>query len=448
ASGGGALGGTGTQLTDATGRATFTDLVITGAPGSRTLRFTASNFAAVTSAQINLAAAPTVTTITSDSPDPSRTGDAVTVQFSVTSASGTPTGSVQVKDGGDNCSGTLSNGQGSCSIQLTTTGNRTLTATYTGANGFGSSNDTETHIVEAPPAPVLTLATQPASQATVGVPLDPQPVVQLKTGDGGNLPTAGVSVSAAIQSGGGTLSGTTTAITDDQGRAQFSGLTITGDPGSRTLAFSATGFTGVTSNAITVTAAPPDASQSSIVASPGTVLAGNPSTITVTVRDAGGNPLSGRTVALQATGSDNTITPAQVTGSDGTAVFSFSSATPEDKTISATADGTSLGSTQVTVQPVSTSTTILGTSPSGTAEAGTPVTVSFAVNAVSGTPTGTVTVSSDLDSTTCSDAVAAGQCTLASLSRGTHTLTAAYPATGSFAGSSGTAAFEVTAGGR
>ncbi len=61
--------------------------------------------------------------------------------------------------------------------------------------------------MEAPPPPVLAIATQPASQATSGVALDPQPVVQLQTGDGANLGTAGVAVSVAIQ-GGGTLGGT------------------------------------------------------------------------------------------------------------------------------------------------------------------------------------------------------------------------------------------------
>ena len=357
ATGGGALGGTGTRLTDANGRATFNDLVITGLPGTRTLRFSATGFAAVTSAQISLAAAPTITTITADTPDPSRTGTDVTVQFSVTSVAGTPTGAVEVRDGSDTCTGAVSGGQGSCTIRLNTTGSRTLTATFTGTNGFGSSNDTEPHAVEAPPTPVLTLATQPASQATAGVPLSPQPVVQLKTGDGGNLPTAGVAVSVVIQSGGGTLGGSTTATTDAQGLATFTDLTITGDPGDRTLGFSATGFTGVTSNTITVVAAPPDASQSSVVADPGTVQAGTSSTITVTVRDAGGNPLSGRTVALQPSGSDNTVAPGSVeTGSDGAAVFSFSSLTAEIKTISATADGIGVGSTQVTVESVPTAT--------------------------------------------------------------------------------------------
>ena len=207
------------------------------------------------------------TTITADTPDPSRTGDLVTVSFTVTSASGTPSGSVQVADGGNTCTGTLSGGQGSCAIGLTTAGDRTLTATYAGGNGFGASSDTESHTVQAPPPPVLAVATQPASQATSGVALNPQPVVQLKTGDGANLATAGVAVSVAIQ-GGGSLGGTTPVATDGEGRASFTDLVITGDPGTGTLLFTASGFTPVTSSTITLVAAPPSAAQSSIVATP------------------------------------------------------------------------------------------------------------------------------------------------------------------------------------
>jgi Big-like domain-containing protein len=449
ATGSGSLAGAISKLTDANGRAAFTDLAITGLPGVYTVRFSADNFAAVTSAGISLAASPTVTTITADTPDPSRTGEQVTVRFSVTSANGTPSGSVQIADGGNTCTGTLSlGGEGSCSIGLTTTGSRTLTATYAGANGFGASSDTESHTVEAPPPPVLTLATQPASQATVGVPLDPQPVVQLKTGDGDNLTTAGVAVSVTIQ-GGGSLTGTSPVATDGEGRATFTDLAITGDPGTRTLLFTATGFTSVTSTSITVVAAPPSAAQSSIVASDSTIMAGSASTITVTVRDAGSNPLGGRTVTLQASGSGNTITPiSPVTGADGIATFSFSSTTVEEKSISATVDGVDLGPMLVTVEAVPTTTTILGTSPSGTSEAGTPVTVTYAVTADWETPTGNVTVTTSLGSSACTDAVAVGHCTLQSLTRGTQTLTATYPATGSFAGSAATAAYEVTAGGR
>ena len=355
ATGGGSLGGATSTLTDANGRAAFTDLSITGLPGAHTLRFSAANFAAVTSGTINLTAAPTTTTITADTPDPSRAGDLVTVSFTVTSASGTPSGSVQVADGGNTCTGTLSDGQGSCTIGLTTTGDRTLTATYAGGNGFGASNDTESHTVQAPPAPVLAIATQPASQATSGVALNPQPVVQLKTGDGANLTTPGVEVSVVIQ-GGGSLGGTGTVTTDGDGRAIFTDLVIDGEPGTRTLLFTASGFTSVTSSSITVVAGPPSAAQSSIVASPSTILAGSTSTITVTVRDAGGNLLGGRTVTPQASGSGNAIDPASaVTAADGTAVFSFSSTTPEAKAFSASVDGVDLSPTQVTVEAQPTS---------------------------------------------------------------------------------------------
>jgi hypothetical protein len=255
-----------------------------------------------------------------------------------------------VQDGGDTCTGPLANGQGSCVIQLHTVGSRTLTASYGGADGFAASSTSESHIVEAPPQPVLAISTQPASNATVGAPLDPQPVIQLQNGDGSPLTTAGVQVSAAIATGGGTLTGTTTVPTDAQGRAAFTDLVINGDAGTRTLVFTASGFGSVTSANIEVQAAPPpapDGSQSSVTLDPATVPAGSSSTITVTVRDASGAALGGRTVTVDASGSDNTITGNPgTTGPDGVATFTISSGTAEQKTITATSDGVTLGTPQ------------------------------------------------------------------------------------------------------
>ena len=166
ASGGGTLSGVTSVQTDANGRAAFSGLALTGSAGTRTLRFSATGYASVTSQQISLGAAPTTTTITADTPDPSNAGDPVTVQFTVASAAETPTGTVTVQDGGDTCSGTLSGGQGSCSIQLNTVGSRTLTATYAGADGFAASSATAPHTVAPPPQPILAIAIQPASTAT------------------------------------------------------------------------------------------------------------------------------------------------------------------------------------------------------------------------------------------------------------------------------------------
>jgi hypothetical protein len=91
-----------------------------------------------------------------------------------------------------------------------------------------------------------------------------------------------------------------------------------------------------------------------VTVDPATVPAGATSTITVTVRDATGTPLAGRSVTVAATGSDNTITGNPgTTGVDGVATFPFSSPTAEAKTITATSDGVALGTPQtLTVEAV------------------------------------------------------------------------------------------------
>ncbi|MFL5493448.1 MAG: beta strand repeat-containing protein, partial [Gemmatimonadales bacterium] len=108
--------------------------------------------------------AATTTTITSDTPDPSNAGQAVTVNFTATAnspGSGTPSGNVTVSasGGAETCTGTVA--AGTCSITLTASGARTLTATYAGDPNFnGSTSATASHTVNVP-ATVLTVA--PAS---------------------------------------------------------------------------------------------------------------------------------------------------------------------------------------------------------------------------------------------------------------------------------------------
>jgi hypothetical protein len=80
---------------------------------------------------------------------------------------------------------------------------------------------------------------------------------------------------------------------------------------------------------------------------PATVPAGTASTITVTVRDATGTALAGRAVTVDASGSDNTITGSPgTTGADGVVTFTISSGTAEQKTITATSEGVTLGTPQ------------------------------------------------------------------------------------------------------
>ncbi len=443
-SGGGTLNGTKSRRTDAHGLASFTDLAIEGSPGPRTLRFSATGFAAVSSNTIDLAGAPTTTTITSDSPDPSGAGQAVTVSFTVSAASGTPGGSVTVTDGQASCTGSLGGGAGRCTLTLQTVGTRTLTASYQGQNSFAPSSGADSHVVQPAGPPSLVLTRQPSSSATSGVPFGRQPEVQLRDPFGADQRTAGVAVHADIGTGGGTLLGDTTATTDANGRASFSDLAINGTAGTRTLAFSATGFTGVTSDPIALAHAVPSPQTSSVVADPTTISAGSgTSAITVTVRDGSSTPISGIPVTLDASGSENTIAPASaVTGDDGVATFTFSSTAAEVKTIKAKADGTTVGQVSITVEIVQTQTSIIGDSPDPSAS-GDVVDVSFRVTSSDGTPTGDVTVRSDHDKEKCSATVEVGHCGIRLKKDGTHVLTATYPGNRRFSDSSGTAFHEV-----
>ena len=77
-------------------------------------------------------------------------------------------------------------------------------------------------------------------------------VVQLRDAAGAVSSASGVTLTIAIQSGGGTLGGTLTATTNSAGQATFS-ISITGAAGNRTLIISGTGLGTVVTTAINIT---------------------------------------------------------------------------------------------------------------------------------------------------------------------------------------------------
>jgi hypothetical protein len=84
----------------------------------------------------------TTTTITSNLPNPSAAGQAVTVHFTVAEATNyaLPAGSVTVNASTlEHCAGALTGGSGSCAVTFNTTGAKTLTATYAGNSNNASS---------------------------------------------------------------------------------------------------------------------------------------------------------------------------------------------------------------------------------------------------------------------------------------------------------------------
>lgn len=124
-------------------------------------------------------------------------------------------------------------------------GNATLTATYQ------SLTNTAAATCQQPTK--LAIVTQPAG-ATSGSAFTTQPVVELQDVSSQQDAESGRTVTVSLLSGAGTLSGTTSVVTDSNGRAVFADLAITATtpPSDFTLAFACTGLTGVNASAITV----------------------------------------------------------------------------------------------------------------------------------------------------------------------------------------------------
>src|SRR5207248_949050 len=127
-------------------------------------------------------------------------------------------------------------------------GDRTLGFSATGLTGAVSTTIT----VGAGAATQLTLTTQPSATAQSGVTFAQQPVVQLRDGAGNPVSQSGVTVTAAVATGAGTLGGTPSPPSTARGLASFTNLSISGAAGDRTLGFGATGLTPAVSRTITV----------------------------------------------------------------------------------------------------------------------------------------------------------------------------------------------------
>lgn len=193
----------------------------------------------------------------------------------------------------------------------------------------------------------LTLTTQPPSTASSGVPLDPQPVIQLQDPSGTPLAREGVTVSVQIASGPGTLTGTTSRATDAGGSVAFTDLAIAGAPGARTLIFASSGYAPATSTPISIGVGAP--STVAVAAGAGqTVPAGTavPVRPAVIVRDAGGTPVAGVGVSFVVTSGGGSVTGgAATTGTDGIATVGSwtlgTSAGPNSLQATVGADGVS-----------------------------------------------------------------------------------------------------------
>ena len=138
----------------------------------------------------------------------------------------------------------------------TTVGEQTATATVTGLDG-SPVTFTATALEGTPPVPTLVIVTEPPAAALDGevFAADAQPVLRAET-DAGD-PMEGVTVTAALASGGGTLEGSLTAVSGPDGTAAFGDLGIAGQ-GTHTIQFTSP-EASTTSSAIVLSALPGEA---------------------------------------------------------------------------------------------------------------------------------------------------------------------------------------------
>ena len=195
--------------------------------------------------------------------------------------------------------------------------------------------------------------------------------------------------------------------------------------------------------AIDCPAPQPSASRSSVVAAPKDIPVGTgSSTITVTVKDAGGALLPGITVTPTSSGDGNTLTPVSATtDQQGKAVFTFASTVAGNKTITATAGGVILNDTEVITvfqRGSTTDITSITPEPSTTSE-GFDVTVKVTAEG-GGTPTGTVAVFSFAVQGGCDaaplDDEGIATCSFPTTPAGTYRIEAAYSGDDQFEDSS------------
>ena len=234
----GTLSGTTTQQTDTSGRATFSGLSINLA-GIKTLSASAPGLTTATSTTFTISPGtgtalrfvqqpanasagssitPAATVQLSDAQGNSVPGAGISVSVTLSSGTGTLTGTVpQLTDGTGVA--TFSN------LSINLAGTKRLTAS---AAGLTSAVSDSFHITAAPAAR-LAFTTSPGG-GTAGVPFAVQPVVTLQDGFGNTVTGVPQTVTLAIQNdagGGSTLSGTKIlALNTFGGQAIFTGLSL------------------------------------------------------------------------------------------------------------------------------------------------------------------------------------------------------------------------------
>src|SRR5439155_1232525 len=162
---------------------------------------------------------------------------------------------------------------------------------------------------------------QPPTTATAGQGISPAVTVQLQDLFSNKVSSAGVSITMVLTTGTGTLSGTTTQLTEQNGLATFSDLSIK-LTGTKKLTASA-GALSVDSNAFTITAAA--VNTVAFVQQPTDTVAGQRITpaVTVQARDQFGNDVPNVSVTMSKSSGTGTLSGTLTQSTDASGIGTF-----------------------------------------------------------------------------------------------------------------------------
>jgi hypothetical protein len=381
-------------------------------------------------------AATTTTTIVSDAPDPSQVGQPYTVSVQVRTPAGNlaiPGGQVAVSDGtGQTCQiASLNNGDGSCQLTSVSVGNKTLNASYAGAVNFVASSDTEPHTVVAA-ATTTTITSDapdpslPGQAYTVSVSVTSIPGAGTPTGSVAVNDGSGANCNITLAGGTGSCQLTSTSVGNKT-------LTASYTPASQAFAASS-GTEPHTVNApqaaATVTEITADTPDPSVV--------GQPYTVSVSVNSAAGT-VTGQVNVNNGAGASNCI--AVLANGSGSCQLTSTAAGSPLLTACMQANASFTGSCDTETHTVAkASTTIATITPSPeTPGSGQMLSVGVVLNVVApgaGTPTGTITVSTNAGEN-CTITLPASSCQLQLGGPGNRVVTASYAGDANFLGNAG-----------
>ena len=285
---------------------------------------------------------------------------------SFTAGSGSSTITVTAKDGnGNTISGasvtvtssgtgnTLSPASGSTNSSgvFTSALTSTVAATKTVSATINGTAITQTATVTVNPASSVSASLSTVGASPTSFTAGGNSTITVTVKDGSGNPLSGIPVTLSATGAGNSF--TQPAATNGSGVT--TGTFGSTGAGSHTVTAVAGGVTLNQQPVVSVSAGSANAGNSSVTAQPTAIAVGTgSSTITVTVKDQFGNPVSGSNVVLAASGSGNTLTGGGATNASGVATGTLSSTVMETKVVSATADGVAISQTasvSVTNQP-------------------------------------------------------------------------------------------------